>query len=124
MNKNLKKIILIFCLLLVVQFLNITSSYAYLTYSDEICGGFWQGLWHGLISFIKLPLSVLLPQPIHMYNLNNNGFMYGLGFFIPAIFEIKITIPLLCCAWIIRIIFWIIVFIISVISAMFSQYRY
>ncbi len=97
-----------------------TESFAYLSNYNYPYGGFWQGLWHGVISFITLPLSVWFPQNVHVYNSNNNGFAYNAGFFIPAICEIEATVPLLIVVWIIRIIFWIAVFIIGWIM-MFSR---
>jgi hypothetical protein len=54
-------------------------------------------------------------------NSNNNGFAYNAGFFIPAICEVEASIPLLICAWIIRIIFWIVVFIIGWLIMIFNQ---
>ena len=98
-----------------------TNSFAYLTNYSDSYGGFWQGLWHGIISFITLPLSVWFPQNIHVYNSNNNGFAYNAGFFIPAICEVEASAPLLIGAWIIRIIFWIVVFIVGWVIMMFSQ---
>ncbi len=90
-----------------------TESFAYLSNYSHSYDGFWQGLWHGVISFITLPLSVWFPQNVHVYNLNNSGFAYNAGFFIPAICEIEATVPLLIFAWIIRILFWIALFIIG-----------
>lgn len=95
-----------------------TPCYAYLAYCDDAQGGFLQGLWHGIISFLKLPLSVLAPQYLHVYNSNNNGFMYNAAFFVLAIIELELTLPLLIIAWIIRIIFWVIVFVVAMVSGL------
>lgn len=98
-----------------------TESFAYLSNYSYPYGGFWQGLWHGVISFITLPLSVCFPQSIHVYNLNNNGFAYNAGFFIPAISEISAIVPLLVVAWIIRIVFLVVVFTIAWIMTFSRQ---
>lgn len=94
---------------------------AYLSYPNESFGGFWQGLWHGIISFITLPLSVWFPASIHVYNSINNGFAYNIGFFVPAILECEVSIPLLLFAWVIRIIFWVVVFAIGLILSMLGR---
>jgi len=91
------------------------ESFGYLTCDNPSYGGFWQGAWHGFISFITLPLSVWFPQHIHVYNVNNNAFLYNIGFFFPLICELEIIIPLLIFAWVIRIIFVIVGFIIAVV---------
>lgn len=114
MTDRTKKIIAVFFLLVFLSLLS-TPCHAYLTYNDYVQGGFWQGLWHGIVSFIKLPASVLAPQSLHLYNSNNNGLAYNIGFFIPAIAELEATIPLLIIAWIGRAIFWIIVLIIALL---------
>jgi hypothetical protein len=100
----LKKAV-IFLLIIVVIWDYATESFAYLSNYNDSYGGFWQGLWHGIISFVTLPLSVWFPQNIHVYNSNNNGFAYNVGFFIPAICEVEASVPLLIGAWIIHIIF-------------------
>lgn len=96
------------------------ESLAYLNSYDEPYGGFWQGIWHGLISCITLPLSVWFPQDIHVYNPNNNGLAYNIGFFIPAICVLSITIPFLIIAWIGRIVFWVIIFAVGFFMSLFS----
>jgi len=109
-----KKIIAV-TLLIFLSPIFMATCYANLTYYDYAQGGFWQGLWHGIISFIKLPASVLTPQSLHLYNSNNNGLAYNLGFFIPALAELETTIPLLIVVWLIRGVFWIIVFVIALL---------
>ena len=112
MNAKTKKIIAVFVLLFLCL-ISITTCYADLTYYGDVQGGFWQGLWHGIISFVKLPASVFAPQSLHLYNSNNNGLAYNAGFFIPAIAELEMTIPLLLVAWILRGAFWIVVSVIA-----------
>lgn len=91
---------------------------AYLSYPSESFGGFWQGLLNGIISFITLPLSVWFPASVHVYNSSNNGFAYNIGFFVPAILECEVGIPLLFFAWVIRIIFWVVVVVIGLILSL------
>jgi hypothetical protein len=45
--------------------------------------GFWAGLWHGLIVVITLIIS-LFTDKVHIYEVNNTGFWYDLGFVIGA----------------------------------------
>ena len=99
MTTRIKKIITA-SLLILAPIIFVNSCYAYLTYYGEENDGFLWGLWHGVSSFIKLPASVVAPQNIHVYNLNNNGFVYNLGFFIAAICVFRLMIPFLISAWI------------------------
>ena len=41
--------------------------------------GFWQGLWHGLISPVAFLVS-LASASVHPYEIHNNGGWYNLGF--------------------------------------------
>jgi len=102
--------ILIFfsCLLLT------TNAYAVVNCFRENYGGFWSGLWDGLISPIKVFLSIFW-NDLCVYNSNNNGFMYNLGFFIIAIPLLEITIPLFIFAWVIKILFFIVILLIGLI---------
>ncbi|MGD8997662.1 MAG: hypothetical protein PVH80_06095 [Anaerolineae bacterium] len=41
--------------------------------------GFWRGLWHGIIAPITFIVS-LFSEGVHMYEVQNNGNWYNLGF--------------------------------------------
>ena len=41
-------------------------------------GGFWAGLWHGLIVPVSLIGSIFLD--VNIYEVHNKGFLYNLGF--------------------------------------------
>ncbi len=43
--------------------------------------GFWQGLWHGFISFFTFIVS-LFNENVSIYEVHNNGGWYNLGFII------------------------------------------
>ena len=45
--------------------------------------GFWQGLWHGIISPITFLVS-LFSDNLHMYEVHNNGGWYNFGFVLGA----------------------------------------
>jgi len=45
--------------------------------------GFWQGLWHGLISPITFVIS-LFSDNVHLYEVYNNGGWYNFGFVLGA----------------------------------------
>ena len=45
--------------------------------------GFWQGLWHGIISPITFIIS-LFSDTVHFYEIHNNGGWYNFGFLLGA----------------------------------------
>jgi len=45
--------------------------------------GFWQGLWHGIISPITFIIS-LFSDNVHFYEVHNNGGWYNFGFLLGA----------------------------------------
>jgi hypothetical protein len=45
--------------------------------------GFWQGLWHGIISPITFVIS-LFNQDVQIYEVHNNGGWYNFGFLVGA----------------------------------------
>jgi hypothetical protein len=45
--------------------------------------GFWQGLWHGIISPITFIIS-LFSEDVHFYEVHNNGGWYNFGFILGA----------------------------------------
>jgi len=45
--------------------------------------GFWQGLWHGIISPITFIIS-LFSDTVHFYEVHNNGGWYNFGFLLGA----------------------------------------
>jgi len=49
--------------------------------------GFWAGIWHGLIIIITFVVS-LFTKEVGIYEINNNGWPYDLGFMIGLIFSI------------------------------------
>lgn len=45
--------------------------------------GFWQGVWHGIISPITFIIS-LFSDNVHFYEVHNNGGWYNFGFVLGA----------------------------------------
>lgn len=45
--------------------------------------GFWNGLWHGIISPVSIVIS-LFKEEVAMYAINNNGAWYNFGFLFGA----------------------------------------
>ena len=45
--------------------------------------GFWQGLWHGIISPFAFLIS-LFSDTVHVYAVHNNGGWYNFGFLLGA----------------------------------------
>ena len=43
--------------------------------------GFWQGLWHGIISPFAFIIS-LFSETVHVYEVHNNGAWYNFGFLV------------------------------------------
>jgi len=116
MTKHLTIVALFFILLFLA-----VDSFAYLNYPYSTYGGFWQGIWHGIISFITLPFSVWFPGSIHVYNPNNNGLGYNFGFVILALCVCGLSIPLLIFAWILRGLFWGILILIAILIAVATK---
>jgi hypothetical protein len=50
---------------------------------DGKVAGFWQGLWHGIISPITFIIS-LFTRDVQFYEVHNNGTWYNLGFVLGA----------------------------------------
>jgi len=50
---------------------------------DTQPAGFWAGLWHGLICVVTFVISLFSDQ-VQMYEVNNNGAWYNLGFLLGA----------------------------------------
>ena len=50
---------------------------------DGKVAGFWQGLWHGIISPITFIIS-LFSENVHFYEVHNNGGWYNFGFVLGA----------------------------------------
>jgi hypothetical protein len=46
---------------------------------DGEVAGFWQGLWHGVITPVTFIIS-LFNQNVHMYEIHNNGGWYNIGY--------------------------------------------
>jgi len=51
---------------------------------DGKVAGFWQGLWHGFISFFTFIIS-LFNDEISVYEVHNNGGWYNFGFIMGVI---------------------------------------
>lgn len=51
---------------------------------EATAAGFWAGLWHGLICVITFIIS-LFSDKVAMYEVNNSGGWYNLGFLIGAL---------------------------------------
>jgi hypothetical protein len=88
-----------------------SNAFGYVGYDRA---GFWMGLWQGIISPITITLHVF-SDGIKFYESNNNGFWYNIGYFIPAICLLELTVPLFIIAWIFKIIFWVIAFLIALV---------
>jgi len=48
---------------------------------NDAPAGFWAGLWHGLISLVTFIISLFNDQ-VGIYEMNNTGWSYNLGFII------------------------------------------
>lgn len=49
--------------------------------------GFWAGLWHGVIVVVTFIIS-LFNKSVHIYEANNAGWSYNLGFLLGLFFSI------------------------------------
>ena len=73
-------------LLLIVVFVLFLSSCAphgnpsiHTVTADGTVAGFWEGLWHGIISPFTL-IGSLFTETVNVYEVHNNGCWYNLGF--------------------------------------------
>ncbi len=60
--------------------------------------GFWAGLWHGLISLITFIISLFNNQ-IGIYEVNNSGWPYNLGFILGVMFFYGGSFKSSCKKW-------------------------
>lgn len=67
------------CLLITVGVLLAGCAAGDPRFTPEAQAGFWQGLWHGIISVITLIVS-LFADGVRVYEIDNNGGWYDLGF--------------------------------------------
>jgi len=51
---------------------------------DVDAAGFWMGLWHGFITFFSFIVSLFCDK-VTIYEVNNTGWPYNLGFIIGII---------------------------------------
>ncbi|MBA7599741.1 hypothetical protein ES703_06780 [subsurface metagenome] len=56
-----------------------------INYGDK--AGFWVGIWHGLIIVITFIVS-LFTKEVGIYEINNTGWPYNLGFLIGLLFSV------------------------------------
>lgn len=70
-------------LLFVALFLILTSCAPGNEKFDAAAANFWAGLWHGFISFFTFIIS-LFNDNVTIYEVNNVGKLYNLGFILGA----------------------------------------
>ena len=75
--KTVKRQILFFGLIFLILFLYSCAPNSVMYESNP--AGFWAGLWHGFIAWITFIIS-LFTDTIRMYEVNNSGGLYDLGF--------------------------------------------
>jgi general stress protein CsbA len=79
------KIFYLLPIVIVIIFISITLNHLIYIIPIQECVegakvyGFWNGLWHGMISIISL-IASLFNHDIAVYAINNNGAWYNLGF--------------------------------------------
>ena len=76
MNKNSRKVTLLIFALAILVLLTCAPNNEKFEMSPA---GFWAGLWHGVIAWITFIIS-LFSDSVTMYEVNNNGAWYNLGF--------------------------------------------
>ena len=84
MNKKILLILLSFILMILAA---CTAGPNNLMNTVDIQGevaGFWQGLWHGLISLVTFIVS-LFNDNVTVYEVHNNGAWYNFGFILGMI---------------------------------------
>jgi len=74
-------------LLLIVAFIALSCAPGNERWAYENRANFWAGLWHGIIIIITFIVS-LFTNEVGIYEFNNNGWPYNLGFLIGLCFSI------------------------------------
>lgn len=72
-------------LLLVIMLLSLTACAPGMNdHRPERPAGFFWGIWHGWIAPFSLVYSLFVPQA-NLYEVNNSGFWYDLGFYLAIV---------------------------------------
>jgi len=79
MNKKLIAVLCVIALLTIVSCTAGPNNSIDLMDIGKEPAGFWYGLWHGMISPVTFVIS-LFSDNVGMYEINNNGAWYNLGF--------------------------------------------
>ncbi len=79
MKKSLAALFLILVLLMVAGCTAGPNELSDSANEEGRVGGFWQGLWHGIIAPVTFIIS-LFSDTITMYEVHNNGGWYNFGF--------------------------------------------
>lgn len=79
--KDIKFLIITFILsIFVVSFVDHAHKITFTTYETPEIVGFGHGLFHGIISFPALIISLFEVNNVAIYAIYNNGFWYDFGF--------------------------------------------
>lgn len=81
MKRVLKISVIIALIALLATLVGCAAGTGRFSYSDQ--AGFWAGLWHGAICVITFIIS-LFSSTVEMYEQNNRGELYDLGFLLGA----------------------------------------
>ena len=74
-------------LILVIAMLSLTCAPGNERWAYENRANFWAGLWHGIIIIITFIVS-LFTREVGIYEFNNNGWPYNLGFLLGLCFSV------------------------------------
>ena len=74
-------------LVLIIAFFALTCAPGNERWAWDNKAGFWAGIWHGLIIIITFIVS-LFTKDVMIYESNNSGWSYNLGFLIGLCFSI------------------------------------
>jgi hypothetical protein len=86
MSKRFVALVLVFCVVLVSVSCAPGNDRWDQTMNPGDRAGFWAGIWHGLIIIITFVVS-LFTRDVGIYEVNNTGWPYNLGFIIGLCFS-------------------------------------
>ena len=78
-NKEFLLFTLIFLLLVVASCAPGPNELAVPAGRDRAVAGFWQGLWHGIITPVTFVVSLFVRR-VNIYEVHNNGGWYNFGY--------------------------------------------
>jgi hypothetical protein len=83
----MEKRVIVFALILIFALVALNCAPRNERWTPDHNAGFWAGIWHGIIIIITFVVS-LFTKDVGVYEFNNSGWAYNLGFLIGLCFSV------------------------------------